>query len=275
MNSHRISRHGGGDASGFTLIELLVALAVTLVIAGGIATAVPRARPAFDRVPAELELHQRGRTALDVLAQSVRAAGKTVASANLLGPLAELVPVVSLGVPDVSGAFTSMTVIAPVANASEGLLASDQASPSGSITLAVTPCPNVKDVCGFTPGAVAVIADTEGHHDVFIVASTNPGARRLTPNHALSHTYRAGAVVAEVEQNTFSLVPQADGTRSLIRETAAGAIQPVADFFSTLTFELESHQVNIVLTVDAPTDALRRALGSRVFRTSVRLRNVS
>jgi hypothetical protein len=213
--------------------------------------------------------------AIEVLAQAVRAAGRTVASTSVLGPLSELIPVVSVDLPDESGAFTSMTVIAPVANAAEGVLASDQLSPGGSITLAVAPCPNVKDVCGFTAGAAAVIADADGHYDVFIVSSTSPGLRRLTPNHALSHAYGAGAMVAEVEQSTFSLVPQPDGSSSLTRVTAAGASQPIADFFSALTFALGSRQVDITLSAEAPTEVLRRAIGSRVFRTSIRLRNVS
>jgi len=37
---------------------------------------------------------------------------------------------------------------------------------------------------------------------------------------------------------------------------------------------LQVEQVDIWLSVEAPSDALRRVISDRVFRTSVRLRNV-
>ena len=282
----RLASCGATSARGFTVIELLLALAITLAIAGAIASEAPQARAAFDRVPSELDLQQRGRTAIDVLSQAVRAAGSSVVATSLVGSLSELLPVVSVSDPDDSGtAFTSMTVILPVKDAAQGVLSADQASPGGSMTLATTPCPNVKDVCGFTAGAVAVVTDGQGHFDVFVVASTNPGARRLTPNGLLSHAYPADSVVVEVEQNTFSLAEQADGSYSLIRETAAGAVQPVVDSLSDLTFSVSGvevpagftmlRQVDVALTVRAPTELLQRVLADRVFRTSIRLRNAS
>jgi prepilin-type N-terminal cleavage/methylation domain-containing protein len=276
MNTHR----------GFTVIELLLALAITLAIAGAIASQAPQARAAFDRVPAELDLQQRGRTAIDVLSQAVRAAGSNVVATSLLGSLSELFPVVSVSNPDASGAsFTSMTVILPLKDAAQGVLSADQSAPGGSMTLATVPCPNVKDVCGFMAGAAAVVTDGHGHFDVFVVASTNAGARRLTPDRLLSQAYPAGSIVIEVEENTYSLTEQADGSYSLIRETAAGAVQPVVDFLSELTFSVSGvdvpagftmlQQIDIALKVQAPTGLLQRVLADRVFRTSIRLRNAS
>jgi type II secretory pathway pseudopilin PulG len=277
--------NGATGLAGFTVIELLIALAITLAIAGGIAAVATPARVAFDRVPAELELHQRGRIAIDVLSQAIRAAGKDVAATNLVGSLPDLLPAVSVSDPDDSGAFTSVRVIVPVADAAQGVLSDDQPAPGGSMTLDVVPCPNVKDVCGFTPGAAVVVADGAGHFDVFVVASTNPGARRLTPKFALSQSYPAGSVVVEIDDHTFSLEEQDDGSYSLIRVTAAGAVQPVADFLAELTFSVagvdvpagftQLHQVDIAVRVQPPTELLRRVLPERVFRTSIRLRNAS
>ena len=92
------------------------------------------------------------------------------------------------------------------------------------------------DVCGFSAGTTAIITDGAGHHDLFEVASTVAGARTLTPDRALSQAYPAGSAVIEIDQHTFSLAAQADGSFSLIRETAAGAIQPIVDGVASLAF---------------------------------------
>jgi Tfp pilus assembly protein PilW len=261
--------------SGFTVIELLIAMTITLLLAGALAGVARPARAAFERVPAELELHQRGRTAIDVLSQALRASGTDVAATQGLGPLSDLLPTASVSSPDESGAFTELTVILPVTDAAQGVLSEDQAGPGAAMTLATTHCPDVKDVCGFTSGRTAVIADGSGHHDVFSIAATSAGARRLTPEEALSHSYPAGSVVVEVEQFTFSLASQEDGTDSLIRTTAAGAVQPIVDFVNGLWFDLSGGQMDVTVSVQAPTESLRGLISDRVFRSSIRLRNES
>ncbi len=261
---------------GFTVTELLIALAIVLLIAGALAQAVEPARAVFERVPAELDLQQRGRSAIDVIAQAVRSAGKNVAATNALGAFSDIVPAVSVTDPEESGdAFATLTVIVPAANGAQGVLAADQSTDAAPLTLATTPCPNVKDVCGFNPGMTAVITDGTGHHDVFIVASTVVGSRRLTADRVLSQPYPIGSAVVEIDQHTFSLAGQTDGSFSLIRETAAGAIQPVVDFVTALSFTISGDQVDVALSVQAATESLRRVLADRVFRMSIRLRNAS
>lgn len=239
---------------GFTLIELLVAMAITLAIAGALAQAVGPARDAFNRVPADLELQQRGRAAIDALARAVRSAES-----------------VSLGDPDGTGSFGSMLVVSVVIDGARGMLSEDQVAPDASLTLDVSPCPNIKDVCGFKAGSLAMISDLASS-EIFTVATTHSGTRRLTPGAALTKAYATRSTVSELEPHAFSLVEQADGSHSLVRETAAGAVQPMVDFVSELRFSLQAARVDITLAVQAPTDALRRALPERVFRTSIRLR---
>ena len=273
------------SARGFTVLELLIAMTITLLIAGALANLAQPARAAFERVPAELDLQQRARTAIDVLSQALRSAGKDVAATAVLGSLSDLLPTVSVSEPDGSGAFTELTVIVPLTDAAQGVLSAEQSGPAGSITLATGHCPNVKDVCGFTPGTTAVIADGAGRHDVFSIAATNAGARRVTPSAALSRSYPAGAVVVEVDQFTFGLTRQPDGSYSLIRRTAAGATQPIVDFVSALSFDVigrdapagffRLEQVDVSIGVEPATEVLRRRITERVFRTSIRLRNAS
>jgi Tfp pilus assembly protein PilW len=263
-------------ARGFTVIELLIALAVVMLIGGALANVVEPARAVFDRVPAELEMQQRGRTAVDAIAQALRSAGRSVAATSRLGAFAGLVTAVAVADPaDEGDAFKTLTVIAPAIDGAEGVLETNQAFAAGPLTLAVAPCPNVKDMCGFAAGSTAVIADADGHHDVFVVSSTLPGARRLYADRSFTHAYAGGSAVIEIDHYTFRLASQADGTASLIRQTGAGAIQPIADFVSALEFRVQPTQVDLAITIEAPTSALRRAIGPRVFRTSVALRNAS
>lgn len=277
----RASRDGGqadqqGPAPGFTVIELLIALAIVMSIAGVMAFVVEPARAAFDRVPADLELHQRGRTAIHLIAQALQSAGKNVAANQALGSLSDIIPIVSLRDPDDSGEkFATLTVISSTVDGAQGVLAANQSAVAAPLTLATTPCPNVKDVCGFTPGITAVIADGSGRYDVFVVASTEPGSRRLTADRMVTQPYPAGSAVIEIEQHTFTLAAQADGSSSLMRETAAGAIQPMVDFVSALSFRVSDRQVYVDVTVQAATAALRRVLADRVFSTSITLRNAS
>lgn len=269
---------------GFTLVELLIAIAITIVIAGAIAAVAPQAHAAFDRLPADLELQQRGRTAIDVLSQALRSAGTNVAATQSFGVLSDLLPIVSVSGEDEPGVFTELTVIIPAPDPAQATLDVDQIAPGGAMTLSTAHCPNINDVCGFTPKKTAVVADGEGHFDVFSIAATDVGSHQLTPAKALSLSYPDGSVLVEADQFVFSLKEQPDGSYSLVRKTAAGAVQPIVDFVSGLTFDrtgqmvaagfFRIEQVGVWLSVEAPTDFLRGVVPDRVFRTSVRLRNV-
>lgn len=265
----------GQGARGFSVIELLIALAIVTLLAGALAGVAEPARAVFDRVPAELDLQQRGRTAIDVLATDLRSAGRNVAAMNALGAFADILPAFALTDPDESGeAFSTLTVTTPAPNGAQGILAADQAGTLTALTLGAMMCPNVIQVCGFTAGTTAIIVDGAGHQDLFEVATTEAGTRTLTPDRALSQAYPAGSAVIEIDQHTFRLAGQADGSLSLIRETAAGATQPLVDGVASLAFHSSGRQVDIAVTVQAATESLRRVLEDRVFRTTVYLRNV-
>ena len=250
---------------GFSLIELLIALAICSAVTAAIAGIVQPARAAFDQVPATLDLRQRGRTAIDVLSQAMRSSG----------PLAGLVPAVVLQDPDESGSrFSSITVMAPAVNPAQGILAQDQMGPAASLTLSTLQCPDIEDVCGFTEGTIAVITDGASRFDVFEVASAHAPSRRLTPSTGFASPYPAGSLVMEVTADTFRLDAQADGSFALVKETAAGAVQPIVDFVTGLAFESpDPHEVSVTLTIDAQATAARGRVAEQLFRTSVGLRS--
>lgn len=263
----------GPWSGGFTLIELLVVMGITLAVSGAIVAIAPQALAAFERVPADLEIQQRGRAALDTLAQSVRAAGRNVPAVHALGEAAVSFPSITLSDPDASGSnYRSMSAVVPVVDAAQGVLETSQISGGSPITLAVTGCPNVKDVCGFATGSTAAIVDPAGHVDVFVVASTNAGARRLTPDRGLSLAYAAGSIVVEIEHYTYYLDEQSDGSYSLVRVTAAGAVQPVADYLSALSFTRVDQQLDIAFSVQPLAETTALAAAERRFTGTVLLR---
>ena len=227
---------------GFSLVELLVSLAVCAVLSAAVAGVVPSARAAFDAAPAALDLQQRGRTGVDVLAAAIRSAAAGVAPTAGPGAFGSLLPAV-IPLSPLSGSrhgeFEALYVVTPVANASRGVLARDQPGAHGVLTLAAGPgCPAVRDVCGFTPGAVAAIADGSGRFDVFIVASTNASRGGITASRPLPSAYPAGSLVVEVETQYFRLDDQSDGSRALVRETTGGATQPIVDHVAEMGIQL-------------------------------------
>jgi prepilin-type N-terminal cleavage/methylation domain-containing protein len=217
-----------GGQRGLSLIELLVALAICAVVSASVAAVVSPARAVFERTPAALELQQRARTAIDAIMQTVRPAG----------PLGPLVPAVIPFELDGAGtALSRLKVIGPRPNPAQARLAQHQAGSYGDLVLAPSPCPDVEVVCGFKPGATALITDGSGRFDVFAIASADRSTSRLTPARPLSPPYAAGSIVVEVEVVTFQLAAQPDGSQTLVRVTAAGAVQPVVDRVSGLRFE--------------------------------------
>jgi prepilin-type N-terminal cleavage/methylation domain-containing protein len=223
---------------GFSLVELLVAMTICGVISAGIAAVVPPARAAFEVTPAELDLQQRARTAIDVIGQAIRSAGSGVIVSEELGPLAGVVPaLIPLDVDESAARFSRLRVVAPRTAAAQGLLAQHQAGSRGDLVLSAARWPAVPVVCGFSPGTTAVVADGSGRFDVFTIASAHPATRRLTPARPLTPPYAAGSIVVEADVYTFQLEAQPDGSHALVRFTAAGAVQPIVDRVIRLHFE--------------------------------------
>ena len=239
---------------GFSLVELLVALAISMIVSAALAAMVPPARVAFEHTPAALDAQQRHRTTTDALTQAVRAAG-----------IPGFVPPVVLADPDPDGVrFATLLAITPRWNGARGILAIDQEGESGALMLAASPCPGVLEVCGFTRGTTTVIADGAGHFDLFEVASTNQAAGSLVAANAFTTSYPAGSIVVEVDAYTLRLDARPDGAHALVRETIAGATQPIVDRVRAMWFELSGSRLDVQVLLDRAT-----------LHTAVFLRNAS
>jgi prepilin-type N-terminal cleavage/methylation domain-containing protein len=244
MNALRSPGRRGGaafggwpSANGFSLLELLIALTICAVMSASVAMVVPPARAVFNLVPAELELQQRARTAVDAIMHAIRAAGGDAVASSELGALAGVVPAV-IPYDAVDGRFTRLKVIGPRVHAAQGVLDRHQAGPHGPLWLAMPHCADASAVCGFARGMTALIADGSGRFDVFTVASVDAATRRLTADRAFVPPYAAGSVIVEAEVYTFQLEVQPDRTSTLVRVSSGGAVQPVVDRVETLAFEV-------------------------------------
>src|SRR5690348_2913588 len=87
--SHALDRHrrarrgcvpvdGAHEAAvtprGFSLVELLVAMVIVVLLTATIGAAATQARAFFERIPAVIDMQQRGTAALSELSQALRSA---------------------------------------------------------------------------------------------------------------------------------------------------------------------------------------------------------
>ena len=267
-------------ASGFSLVELLVALTVCALLSGAIAAVTPQARAAFEATPEALDLQQRERTVADVLTRALRSSAVLVAmrADATMGKRGAAVTLLDPGEDDQR--FHAIEVIT-IAGPGRGVLEVAQAGPSGSLRLKAGPtCPSTADLCGFAKGSAVAIVDVGGRVDVFTVKTVNKATRTLSPSRAFSGAYSAGSAVFEVAANTYYLEEQADASFTLVRETAAGAAQPMVDFVAALSFgEWRSSgqlaRVDISVRLDARSAVPSRRVPDRIRELSVTLRNPS
>lgn len=222
---------------GFSLLELLIATAISALCAAAIAAVLPSLQAFFERAPGTIDLQQRGRTAVDAIAHAVRAADH----------------VLLFDQDSSHGYFRQLRTIAPKANAAQGMLDEDQSDPGGELWLSAARCPAAPDVCGFVRGSIALISDAAGRFDIFSVGSIDVAARGIQPRLRFDQPYAAESTVVEVDAYTFRLDPQPDGSLALVRETGAGAVQPIVDRVREVRFEpsFDGRGIAVTLTVQS------------------------
>ncbi len=266
--------------SGFSLVELLVALAICALLSGAIAGVAPHARAAFDATPEVLDIQQRERTVADLLTRTLRSAALITATRDD-GTAGEKVPTVVLLDPDEDGTRFHAVHVLSITGHGRGVLDADQSGPSTALRLQPDAnCPQAREVCGFARGATAIVADVDGRFDVFTIAATNQAAHTLSPSAGFDSAYPAGAVVVEVSADLYRLVPQADGSATLVRETAAGAVQPIVDNLRDLSFvpwRLADvlKRIDITVRLGARSTDVHRRVPELTRRLSISLRNPS
>jgi hypothetical protein len=230
----------GGASLGFSLVELLIAATVSALLAGALIAALAPARAAFEATPAAVELQQRSRVGFEFLASAVRSAGVSEPGHRESSTAGSFIPAVIPAVASGNAvAFSALDVFGLMASGAHGVLDQDQPTAGAPLTLAPSRgCLRTPDVCGFTAGITAAISDGHGRFDVFEIASTDPARMIVTPLAPLSAAYSKDAQLFEAVAFRFWLAKQPDGTKSLVRASWTGGVQPVVDGVKELAISL-------------------------------------
>jgi prepilin-type N-terminal cleavage/methylation domain-containing protein len=225
---------------GFSLVELLIAATVSALLTGALLATLPPARAAFEATPASLELQQRARVGFEFLAGALRSAGAYEPGDRAFSVAASFVPAAIPSIASGSaGVFSELEVFRLIAAGAHGVLEQDQPTASAPLTLASgRSCLRIPDVCGFMAGGMAAISDGHGRFDIFEVAATDATQMSVTPLNSLSAPYAKDAQLVEAEALRFWLAPQPDGSKSLVRASGAGAVQPIVDGVTELAISL-------------------------------------
>jgi hypothetical protein len=255
-----ISEHRGAvrrpfDESGFTLIELLVASALVIVVIGAVAALAQPVRRAFDRGLGTAELVARARTAVAAVVADARNAGTGV----VIGPtdvaLADVIAVVA--------PLSSSSLAITRATGAQGVLRAAAETGARSIMLdTAKACTEQDATCGVRAGDTAVIFDRAKGESIVIAAVTSESATLHLVAPLLS-AFDPGAAVAVVERTILTL-----RDRQLVRVTAAGAEQPIADHIAAFSATVAGNRLDLLLRIEPLAD-----LNTRLeLRTSVGLR---
>jgi prepilin-type N-terminal cleavage/methylation domain-containing protein len=237
------------NARGFTLIELLVSTVVVLVVAGVITALSVPMRRAFDRGLAGTEIVLRSRTAMTAIVEDARAAGSGVAIGPAERALADILPIVvplrSLGNQRVEPPFEAVTLTR--ATGAQGLLR--DAVAVGAVTLTLDPagpCTEQDATCRLRPGDSVVVLDDINTTSA-LVSAIDAGAGTVLLTAPVTRAFDRGAVIVAIERITYGLRADPIGLMRLVRVTAGGAEQPVADRVSTflITTDLDDPDADL------------------------------
>lgn len=252
---------------GFTVIELVVALAITLVVAGGVATMTGPLRDLFERSLLASDLDAGGRAVLDAVARDIREAGSGPAIRGPDQHFARVVTAVTLmqdlATPAAGTTGQGVRLLRVPAQAAQAVLAA--AASDGATSLLIDTaarCRGGPPACGFAPAMAAVVFDTT-HAQLIEVAATGSGLLRVTP--PLASGFAAGAIVCELAMVTYGTRALAGGIARLVR-VAGGLEQPmidhVVDFAVTADQEpLHLTRLHLRIRVEAPSPAHRGPAG--------------
>ena len=236
-------------------MELLVATALVIVVTSAVAALALPMRRAFDRGVSAGEQASRGRTAMHAIVSELRNAGSGV----VIGPagvaLEDVISVVTVVPPS--------TVTMARASGPQGLTRHRVDAGEMSVRLDPSePCSEQDATCGIRAGDVVAIFDLAKGETVG-VSGVNTGSGTLHLSSPLRNAFGPGAVIAAIVQTTFAL---RDGR--LVRLTAGGAEQPVADHVAAFGASLTPGRLDLRVTLEpasqvaAPLD-LRTSVGFR------------
>jgi prepilin-type N-terminal cleavage/methylation domain-containing protein len=212
--------------AGFTLVEMLIAMAVMLVILGGVFQAFNPAQGSFQTQPEVADMQQRLRVGTDRLYNGLVVAGAGIYSGAAVGSLGNFfAPVLPYLVgplnhdpangiyfhTDVPGAnySTAITVFHVPTTASQCTVRERMPQPSSEVKVNAEPgCPTNDPLCGFEEGMRVLIFDATGSFDFFTITAVQSASLHLQHRPPInpadfSKAYDVGAVISQVETDAY------------------------------------------------------------------------
>jgi prepilin-type N-terminal cleavage/methylation domain-containing protein len=204
--------------AGFTLVEMLIAMAVMLVILGGVFQAFNPAQGSFQTQPEVADMQQRLRVGTDRLYNGLVVAGAGIYSGSAVGTLGQFfAPVLPYLVGPLHndparGVFfrdDAITIFHVPTTASQCTIRDQMPRPSSEVKVNAEPgCPSDDPLCGFEQGMRVIIFDATGSFDFFTITEVQSDALHLQHRPPInpedfSKAYDVGATISQVETDAY------------------------------------------------------------------------
>ena len=203
--------------AGFTLVEMLVAMAVMLIILGGVFQAFNPAQGSYQTQPEVADMQQRLRVGTDRLYNGIVIAGAGIYSGAAVGTLGQFfAPVLPYLVGPLhndpaSGVYfrnDAITIFHVPTTASQCTIRDRMPQPSSEVKVNAEPgCPVNDPLCGFEVGMRVIIFDGSSF-DFFTITEVQSDALHLQHRPPInpadfSKAYDVGAVISQVETDAY------------------------------------------------------------------------
>jgi prepilin-type N-terminal cleavage/methylation domain-containing protein len=216
--AHAAVRSRRRGHAGFTLVEMLIAMAVMLIILGGVFQAFNPAQGSFRTQPEVADVQQRLRVGTDRLYNGIVVAGAGIYSGAAVGTLGQFfAPVLPYLVGNLhndpaSGVYfrdDAITIFHVPTTASQCTIRDQMPQPSSEVKVNAEPgCPAADPLCGFDQGMRVVIFDETGTFDFFTITQVQSDSLHLQHRPPInpsdfSKAYDVGAVISQVETDAY------------------------------------------------------------------------
>jgi prepilin-type N-terminal cleavage/methylation domain-containing protein len=203
--------------AGFTLVEMLIAMAVMLLILGGVFQAFNPAPGSFRTQPEVADLQQRLRVGNERLYSGLVVAGAGIYSGQALGTLGQFfAPVLpylvgALHNDPAAGVYfrtDAITIFHVPTTASQCTIRDRMPQPSSEVKVNAEPgCPANDPLCGFDVGMRVIIFDGSSF-DFFTITEVQSDALHLQHRPPInpadfSKAYDVGAVISQVNTDAY------------------------------------------------------------------------
>jgi prepilin-type N-terminal cleavage/methylation domain-containing protein len=204
--------------AGFTLVEMLIAMAVMLLILGGVFQAFNPAQGSYQTQPEVADMQQRLRVGTDRLYNGLVIAGAGIYSGAAVGTLGQFfAPVLPYLVGPLhndpgSGVFfrdDAITIFHVPTTASQCTIRDQMPQPSSEVKVNAEPgCPSNDPLCGFEEGMRVIIFDDTGSFDFFTITQVQSDSLHLQHRPPInpadfSKAYDVGAVISQVNTDAY------------------------------------------------------------------------